>query len=84
MTHMHTLTELIFDVLFSDLVVKIPVFEILWWRFFFTVGITGCINLFTGQSCNIFNVPNHKTVALAALLGTITAFCTGAWFLKLF
>lgn len=61
--------------LFTEFVSHVPIIELLWWRFFFTLSCTVVINLINDYPSPL-NVPNSRMVLLTAVLGTITASCT--------
>lgn len=52
-----------------------PIIEILWWRFFFTLAITSFLNYYKGYPSPM-DYPQTKMILLTAVLGTLTAIST--------
>lgn len=62
--------------LISDFIDKVPVTDILWWRFFCCFVIGNIYNQFTGNPRLAVTSISDKHLLLSALFGTITASCT--------
>ena len=55
---------------YPEFVSHVPIIELLWWRFFFTLSCTVVINLINDYPSPL-NVPNSRMVLLTAVLGNL-------------